>query len=476
MTTNLAAQVSPTGMVAPNYQVILQSLMDSMRSIYGQDIYLGDDSQDYEFLALIASAINDANQMAVNVYNSFPPTFAQGAGLSAMVKLNGLKRNVATYSTAPCTVGGDIGTAIENGVARDSNGNLWNLPALVSIDNTGSAAVTVTAQQLGNVEASIGTITEIYTPVYGWRSITNTAAATPGAPVETDAALRQRQTKSVALPSQTLIESINSEVGNVEGVTRFEVFENDTASTNLLGIPAHSIAVVVEGGDLDQIAAAINRTKPPGIQTFGTTSITVYDSRGLATVINFIILSVVTVTVDITIKALTGYVATTGTAIKAAVSAFVSSLDIGEYSYLNRLFGPANLQGESAITSSGLTQPQLDVLSNTYNVLAITQSRTSNPPDTTVTGGPFATGATSIGVASNADMYVGQTIQFTLDDATTFNTVVQSIGTGLVGILPAVPTSRNIPNGSDVYLISDIKIEFNESAEALPADINLSVL
>jgi hypothetical protein len=75
------------------------------------------------------------------------------------------------------------------------------------------------------------------------------------------------------------------------------------------------------------------------------------------------------------VKALAGYLASTGDLIKAAVVQFISGLDIGEDSYINRLYGPANLRGSESTIATELTQEALDVLSATYNVTSITQAR-----------------------------------------------------------------------------------------------------
>ena len=63
---------------------------------------------------------------------------------------------------------------------------------------------------------------------------------------------------------------------------------NDTGSTDSDGIPTHSIAAIVEGGDVLQIGQALYYKKAPGIRTYGTTGVsfteddvthTVYFSR-----------------------------------------------------------------------------------------------------------------------------------------------------------------------------------------------------
>lgn len=325
----LAAQVTSTGISAPSYNDILSSLTASFQGIYGSDAYLAPDSQDGQLLAVVAQAIYDCNQTAIAVYNQFSPQTAQGAGLSSVVKINGLNRLVPTNSTAVGNVVGTAGTTITNGVVKDINGNLWNLPASVTIPTGGSIAVTVTAQSAGAINAAIGDINTINTPTRGWQSFSNTSAATPGNPTESDATLRARQTVSTALPSQAIVDGIAAALGNVTGIEQYRVYENPTSTTDSNGAPAHCIYPVVYGGNVTDIAAAINVKKPPGTVTYGTTSVSVTNATGLPVSINFYEATVVTVPVAITIKALTGYVSTTGDAIIAAIVAYINALGIG---------------------------------------------------------------------------------------------------------------------------------------------------
>jgi len=346
MTTYPLATLAPTvdsaGIHIPSYSDIYQSLLADFRAIYGSDIYVEPDSQDGQWIAILAAAFNNSNQAMVAVFQSFSPTYAQGAGLSSVVKINGIARGIATKSTAVGTVTGVAGTIITTGAVQDESGNLWDLPASVTIPLSGAISVTVTARDAGNLVAGVGIIAKIATPQLGWQSFSNTSAAIAGAPVEEDATLRGRQTISTSLPALTVLDAILAAVANVPGVTRYTAVENDTATTDSNGIPAHSISIVVLGGTVLEVATAIGR-KAPGIQTYGTTSQQIVDVYGLPTTINFFLLSQTNVYFAITIKALTGYVSTTGTALIAALVDFVNSLAIGEDVYQSQAQAAASL-------------------------------------------------------------------------------------------------------------------------------------
>lgn len=340
----LAPTIDLTGISSPSYNDIYQSLIARFKQIYGSDIYIEPDSQDGQWIAVLAQAIYQSNQAAVACFLAFSPTYSQGAALSSLVNLNGINRKVATHSTAQGTVTGVAGTVISAGVVQDANGNLWDLPNPTTIPVGGSISVTVTAQNEGALTAPIGTISTIYNPQLGWQSFTNTAAAAAGAAVETDAELRVRQVETVATPALSIREAIAAAVANVTGVTRSIVYENDTGATNADGIPAHSLSVVALGGNSADIAAAIAKRKTPGAQTYGSTSVTVYDRYGLPTVINYFILANTQVYFAVTIKALTGYVSTTSTAIQQALTDFVNSLPIGSDVYATQAQAIAALQ------------------------------------------------------------------------------------------------------------------------------------
>lgn len=323
------ATIDENGITAPTYAEILDYWKAKYRSIYGADTYLEADSEDGQLLAAFSAAMNDANGVAIAVYTSFSPATAHGAALSSNVKINGIARKVASFSSADLLIVGQAGTTITNGIAKDANGVKWALPASVVIPPAGQITVTATCQTIGAVTAASGTITQIGTPTRGWQTVTNPAAAAPGAPVEKDAPLRQRQTKSTALPSLTVLDGIIGLVADIAGVTRYVAYENDTSVTDADGIPSHSIALVVEGGDSTAIANAIAKKKGPGCGTYGTTAITVLDVYGRPITIRFFRPTDAPIGATVSLKALTGYTSKTGEDIQKEISDYINAVAIG---------------------------------------------------------------------------------------------------------------------------------------------------
>lgn len=327
--TTTAPTISSTGISAPVYADIYSYLQQKFWGIYGTDADLDPDSQDGQFLAIIANAINDANSTAIAIYNSFSPATSQGAALANNVKINGLTKDVATNSTWDVLVVGQVGTTITNGAFTDPSNNRWDLPTSVTIPSAGQITVTATCETQGAITGPSGTALTIATPTRGWQFISAASDATAGAPVETDAALRVRQSQSTAIPSLTVFDGILGAVASISGVQGLAGYENDTGTTDSNGLPPHSIALVVNGGDAQTIASTIAVKKTPGAYTYGTTSEQVTDAYGITRTINFFRPTDEAITGILTIKALAGYNSTIGAAAQLAISNYVNATAIG---------------------------------------------------------------------------------------------------------------------------------------------------
>lgn len=316
-----------------------------MKSIYGQDIYLENDAADYQFLSILALKIADSYQAVQYAYNARSPQTAIGATLDAVVKLNGLKRKPAGYSTCEVILTGTPFTEIKNGSVKDTSGLIWDLPASVIIGSSGTLTTTVTCETAGAKTANSGDITQINTPTYGWISVTNKASAVPGIAEETDAELRERQQISVANPSQSMLAGTRGALIALDNVTRVACYENDTnvaeinAESNPYGLPPHSVTCVVEGGSDDQIAESILYHKGLGCYTNGTTEVEVIDVNDYSNKVRFSRPTYVPVFVRAKVTKYTGYVDGTKSKIQTAVYNYIKSLEIGQTLSYSLLMG-----------------------------------------------------------------------------------------------------------------------------------------
>lgn len=322
-------KVSMDGITAPSYEEILEYFRDKARGIFGSDINLDADTQDGQLLAIFALALHDVNSQAIAVFNSFNPNTAIGVALDSAVKTNGIARHEASHSKADVRIVGQAGTVIRNGIVIDSLDQKWDLPAEVVIPLKGEITVTATAQEPGAVTAPAGSLTKIGTPTHGWQTVENLADATEGISIESDAELRERQTISTMQPSIGLWEGLISSLSQLDGVQFVSGRHNDSGEEDDEGIPAHSIAVVVDGGDASEIAQTIYKKKSQGVATYGSTSVAIAEALGAAHQIKFSRPEDVPVAVTVTVNPTSLWMSTVEDALKERIAAYINSLTVG---------------------------------------------------------------------------------------------------------------------------------------------------
>lgn len=365
--------INENGITASTFDEVLSDIKAQYKLIYGDDVYLENDSQDGQFLALISRAISDTAAVAVGVYNSFSPVSAVGEALSRNVAINGISRSIATNSFAPVVISGAVGTTIRNGIVGDGTYR-WLLPTTVIIDNTGSITVNAVCETLGAISATPHSITNIITPTRGWVSVDNPNAAVLGNPVENDATLRQRQMISTSIPSLGLLSGTLGAIADLDGVNRYRAYENDTDTVNDFGMPPHSMAFVISGGDEQQIAELIHLKKTMGCATDGNISKVVVDARGNEKTIKFYRPTIVTTNVIVNITALTNYSDTTGQKIQQSIADYINRVDIGGKITQTHLYIAAALNGSFDAATYEIESIQIndqsDILLN-FNELAV---------------------------------------------------------------------------------------------------------
>ena len=367
--SDFAPTISAAGIDAPDFAKILAVLNERVREIFGDDIYIEPDSQDGQLLGVYSLALSDLNAAAVAAYNAFSPATAQGNGLSSVVKINGLRRKLPSRSQAEVRIGGVVGTVIRNGIVSDGT-TRWTFPE-VTIPPAGVVTVTATAEVDGAIQAAAGTITQISTPVRGWQTATNPLAAIEGRPVESDAELRIRQTRSVAKPSQSLWESMYAALWQLDGVRRVAGYENPTHEYDANGLPPHSVCYVVEGGDAEAIGQTLLLYKNPGCNTVpdSTTSppfpspqdvhLTIKDYTNDWRKINFYRPKYRRIKVAISLEPGVGWSADVQAQLKAAVVTYINGLAIGaDVSYF-RLSSPINMCNKAFVDAYNVTDIQI---------------------------------------------------------------------------------------------------------------------
>ena len=164
--------------------------------------------------------------------------------------------------------------------------------ALVLSENLTTDQVTTIAgfytESYGKVILPYGIIRKMVNNIPGFESVTNLLEPVYGRLQETDIELRQAYIAKSALRSNTMVDSIISELlNNVADIESASGYENDTDVTDARGLPPHSVEIIVEGGDEQEIASAILMRKAGGIWTHGNVKVSVPTAYGDSVDIRF---------------------------------------------------------------------------------------------------------------------------------------------------------------------------------------------
>lgn len=437
-----------TGLHVSSFADIQDYLTNQAKSIFGQDIYLDGDSQDMQWIAAVAKSIYDCQQTALLVANNQSPQTSTGAPLDSLVKLNGIQRLAATYSTVQITCIGTSGVdvTIAAGVVQDVSGYKWDLPANSVIPAAGVLSCTATCEVPGAIPCAIGDIQTIVTPQYGWDSVSNAAAATVGTAIETDTALRKRQSLSVMLPSQTPLDGTTAALLAVTGVSRVRVYENYTKITDSNGIPGNTIAAVVEGGTDNDVATAIATKKTMGCGTYGTTAVALPTQYSVGGSTYFSRPTEAAIYVIITVVQLTsGYTLAVQNTIISNIQVYLNSLQIGNSVQASSLYYPAlTAMADQQVPSFRITSM---VVNKEGTHTATVTSQTS--------------GSTSLAVSSVTGITVGMTI---VGAGIPDNTTVTAINSLTLTLSQAATTTAS--SGTVTFYSGISSIAWNEVSTA----------
>ena len=143
------------------------------------------------------------------------------------------------------------------------------------------------------------------------------------------------------MASISLWEGIIASLLNLDDITRVSGVKNDEDEVNEEGVPGHTIAMIVEGGNVDEIGKTIFLKKGEGVGTYGTTETTYIDSYGFPNVIKFSRPTVVNVFVTLTITPASTYLSTAADEIKTRIADYINGLDIGEDVNIARVLASA---------------------------------------------------------------------------------------------------------------------------------------
>jgi uncharacterized phage protein gp47/JayE len=258
-------EINQNGFKADSFIEILTRLSTELKDIYGQDINLDQDTQDGQLLGINTTIISDLQDLALYIYNSMDTDFAEGVNLDKLLKLLARTRLPATKSTVDIklTVNRDVIIPLTYTVS-DSNGQEWQI-AREQTFSSGMHLVTFESVDFGAVTAEANTITQQVTIIHEIDNLTNPSSAIPGRDEESDQQLRERRNKILEVNSLSTVGSILGKILTLDNVIDCVVYENDTSVYDAeKDLNAHSLWIIVKGGEVEQITESIVKDKTGG--------------------------------------------------------------------------------------------------------------------------------------------------------------------------------------------------------------------
>lgn len=246
-------------------------------------------------LNVVSSSSYETTYEVVNVLNStlytitingVEYTYTSDVDATANEIVTGLVADITAGSdstVSAAVVGDEIVLTATSSTTPISSSTISYIRATSVVSKVG-----IRSEVVGPIVAPANTITQLASPTATIIETYNEDDLILGSLVETDEALRIRIANTTVTDSTGTIPSITSAIlNNVAGVTSVNVIENVLAVTDGDGRPAHSYETIVIGGDDEELAQEIWRTKPAGIGLFGNTTEIITDSVGSLRTIKF---------------------------------------------------------------------------------------------------------------------------------------------------------------------------------------------
>lgn len=358
--------ITETGYSRSTYEDIISDLILKAKELFGEDIDVSDQTPLGKILKIMAFVRAKDHEEAELIYYSRFPNTASGTNLDRLCPFVGITRNPATPARYTVTVTGEAGTVIPIGflVSTESDIEFYNTTE-ETIENTTCEIVVecTTAGIIGNV--AVSDIVEIVNPEAGIDSVIGSSIVSLGEDEESDYELRSRILQTGEGAGSCNEASIRAALMKVPTVTTATVLVNETDETDEYGNPPHSISCYVAGGTgyEEEIGKAIFATKPVGIPTSGTNSVTITDDGGYPHTIKYNTMQTVPIVVAISISTTADYEGETGAAeIQKNIREYINGLGFGGDVILSALYGHIySVKGVAKVTTLTINGGTSDV-------------------------------------------------------------------------------------------------------------------
>ena len=311
---------------------ILAQYQNLFKTIFG-DINIDESTPQGQIITSLTQVDLATISYLENLANAF---FFGGSGefldkwawnLYRVVRKNG------TAGSAIITITGRPDTEIPSGFTISDGSQNYIIESPTQIPESGEIKAKFINTEINDKTSSPNTITQIVTNINGVERVTNEAPSTLAIMRETDAQLFNRCLYFGSTATNASFRSILANVAQVQGVSRIAGAENvlDTPQTiQGVELTPHSICIVVDGGENEAIAKAIQQSKATGCDMVGTTEQILYIDKQKY-FYRFYRPTQVTLQAQITVSKTGALIpANFETLVKNSLADFINSLDIAK--------------------------------------------------------------------------------------------------------------------------------------------------
>lgn len=244
-----------------------------------------------------------------------------------------ITRKQGTPSSVVITITGRPETEIQADFTVSDGSQNYKIESPTQIPEGGEIKANFINLEINDKTSNANTITQIVTNINGVERVNNEAPSTMAIMRETDAQLFNRCLYFGSTATNASFRSIMANVAQVQGVSRIAGAENvlDTSQTiQGVELTPHSICIVVDGGENEAIAKAIQDSKATGCDMVGTTEQILYIDKQKYTY-KFYRPTQVALQAQVTVSKTGALIeANFETLVKNSLADFINSLDIAK--------------------------------------------------------------------------------------------------------------------------------------------------
>lgn len=272
--------IASSGVIIPDTGDQRTAVENEFKAVFGQDLDVSPETPQGVLITMETENRDAVARNNAELANQINPDIAGGVFLDAIWALMGGQRWDATRSIlTQVAFGGVPGTIIPKGsLAETMAGDQFSTTRALIIGKDGKTTGDMRAVDTGLTECPAGQLNGIASSVLGWETVTNPTSAVLGRVAESDLQSRRRRKLTLAKNTVSVGEAITSALYELEGVRSLAYRENYTdvpmTFEGITMVP-HSVYVCVEGGDSQEIAEALLRTKTIGAAFNGSEEIEV---------------------------------------------------------------------------------------------------------------------------------------------------------------------------------------------------------